>query len=97
MELVRSENYDIVKLDARTGALGVAAERGWIRHMYPGSTLVLQALSDRPVPFDLIRIKLANGSTKDIHFDISSFFPGDPAPAAVSYNSAIQEIISRYQ
>ncbi len=88
-ELVRSLEYDIIKVNAHTHMLGVMAEHRWIHHMYPGCEMKTQALStldriqgvegvkiDRPVHFDVLTIELVDGRTKKVYFDISSFFGG---------------------
>jgi hypothetical protein len=88
-ELVRSLEYDIVKVHAHTHMLGVMAEHRWMHHMYPGCEMKSQALStlDRiqgvegvtvkdPVHFDVMTIMLPDGRAKKIYFDISSFFGG---------------------
>ena len=95
-ELVRSERYDIVKLDVSNHALAMGAEYAWMEQMYPGSKRLLHAGSLGPPHIDMFRISLLNGKSKEIHFAISSFLPGDPSPKASSFNEAIQEIISRY-
>lgn len=88
-ELVRSLEYDIVKVHAHTHMLGVMAEHRWMHHMYPDCEMKMQALStlDRiqgvegvtvkdPLHFDVMTIALPDGRTKKIYFDISSFFGG---------------------
>ena len=87
-ELLRSLQHDVVKIHAHTHMLGVAAEYEWIRHRYPGSETVKQALTTldlisgkkrykaSQIYFDIINIELPNGRQKEVFFDISNFFDG---------------------
>jgi len=86
-ELLRSVAHDVVKISAHTHVLGVAAEYKWIEKRYPGSKPMNQKLTTLDllegkeygkgqVHFDLVTIKLANGQSKEIYFDITSFFDG---------------------
>jgi hypothetical protein len=87
-ELLRSFPFDVVKVNAHTHMLGVAAEHQWIQRRYPDSRLNSQALTtldslqnsdDKPavpIHFDVMSIELSDGRKKKIYFDISSFFSG---------------------
>jgi hypothetical protein len=53
----------------------VAAEYAWIRLHLPGSHPAGQSLREHDgKPYDVIHLKLANGESRDVFFDISSFF-----------------------
>jgi hypothetical protein len=87
-ELLRSIQYDVIKVHAHTHVLGVAAEYEWIRQRYPKSETVQQALTTLDlitgkkkyktdqIHFDVIIVKLSDGRKKEIYFDISDFFDG---------------------
>jgi hypothetical protein len=89
-EMLRTVQRDVIKVHAKTHALGVAAEYVWLNHEYPEHRVLRQSLSslalltkdettsfsDDPVKFDVLRIRLASGVEKDIYFDISDFFGG---------------------
>jgi len=84
-ELVRSTKLDIVRVNAHTHMLGVMAEHAWVRKRYPGSDFRQQSLwfleSDTKNPkdrkaFDIIIFKRDDGATKEIYFEINSFFDG---------------------
>lgn len=87
-ELIRSVAHDVVKVDAHTHTLGVGAEYEWKKRRYPGNQMILQQLVEmdlgksksgkkgRKKFFDVLKIKLSDGRTKEIYFDISSFFNG---------------------
>jgi hypothetical protein len=87
-ELLRSINYDVIKVHAYTHILGVAAEYFWISNRYPNSKTTSQSLSTldmitknlkyKPsqIHFDIIHIKEIDGHEKSIYFDISDFFSG---------------------
>jgi hypothetical protein len=85
--LLRSVEFDVVKVHAHTHMFGVMAEHRWIHHSYPKSSVISQSLttlerlkgdddSENPVHFDVMKIKLANGREKKVYFDISDFFTG---------------------
>jgi hypothetical protein len=87
-EMVRSLEFDIVKVHAHTHMLGVMAEHEWIRRRYPGSKLLSQSVTtlerlqrrgnetDSTTHFDVMKIELTDKREKKIYFDISSFFTG---------------------
>lgn len=53
----------------------ISEEYAWIRKYYPGSSFQGQSLIfEKKKPFDVLTIITANGTKKEIHFDISSFF-----------------------
>ena len=54
---------------------GVAAEYEWLKKHYPGYSLVRQTpFKQNGKSYDKVEIKLADGSTKTVYFDISNFF-----------------------
>ncbi len=87
-ELLRSVQHDVVKVHAHTHAIGVAAEHVWIERRYPESVFLEQGLTtldlisgkkkyrNDQIHFDIIKIRLKNGTKKEVYFDISSFFGG---------------------
>ncbi|MDQ7815874.1 MAG: hypothetical protein RDU14_02530 [Melioribacteraceae bacterium] len=87
-ELVRSVDYDVVKVNAHTHMLGVKAEQEWIRRRYPKSNFKSQILTTldalekknsfakNAIHFDVIEIEVGDGRIKKIYFDISDFFTG---------------------
>lgn len=104
-EKLTSLALDVVKINAHTHYLGVAAEYAWIDHNYPNSEKIMQSLTTlelvtgnegyKPgqVHFDVIKIKLPNGREKEIYFDISSFFNG-VASSLLNSNKFIAQKIS---
>lgn len=87
-EKLRSISNDVVKINAYTHPIGIAAEYYWLNQRYPHCNKKRQSLTtldliDRSerydgdqIHFDLIEIELENGREKSIYFDISSFFGG---------------------
>ena len=83
-----SLNVDVVKVNAHTHMVGIAAEHAWINFKYPNSVMMEQSLTtlelltgkddykSGQVHFDIMKIRLADGREKEIYFDISSFFDG---------------------
>ena len=67
-------NADGLTVETAVRVTSVQAERRWIQQNYPGATVESQALLIDPVPMDRITIQLPSGATRDIYFDISSFF-----------------------
>ena len=65
----------IIIKGALSHRLGVAAEYIFIKHKYGGEDVdwkvKIQMLLKGPKPIDLIRIELADGTIRDIYFDIS--------------------------
>lgn len=54
---------------------GVDAEYAWIRNTYPGAGSKSQKLVyHNNVPFDVLSVVMADGSQKDIYFNISNFY-----------------------
>jgi hypothetical protein len=87
-DLLRSVGHDVVKIDAHTHQLGVAAEYEWKKVKYPESKMIMQRLEEmdvgknnngvnaKTIYFDVLEIQLSDGRKKEIYFDISSFFNG---------------------
>jgi len=87
-EKMTSLAFDVVKVNAHTHFLGVAAEYAWIDHKYPSSEKIMQRVTtlelvtgkgtyqSGQVHFDVIKFRLPDGREKEIYFDISSFFGG---------------------
>lgn len=80
--LLRSKEFDIVKVNATTHQLGVLAEYKWIEKFYPKCNSKSQTLSKIEISdlqfvyFDIISINNEKGPFKKIYFDISSFKNG---------------------
>lgn len=78
---LRSQDFDVVKINATTHTLGVRAEREWLNKYYPGYENNMQlldhiALDDgRKLTFDILPIHKGN-KKKDIYFDITDFYSG---------------------
>jgi len=54
---------------------GIHAEYAWIKDKYPGYKLRSQSLSYyNRKPYDIIHITTADGTDRDIYFDISNFY-----------------------
>lgn len=60
--------------NARTEFEGIRAEKAWIDLHFPGAEVASQALITRPKAMDLLTITLPSGGTREVYFDISSFF-----------------------
>jgi hypothetical protein len=81
-DLLRTASHDVVKLYAHSHELGVAAEYRWVSNKYPKSKIQEQALTSLElltgdkgqIHFDRMTIKLPDGHTKVLFFDISTFF-----------------------
>jgi uncharacterized protein YcfL len=53
----------------------IAAEYEWIKTNYPGAQVTSQALlSKNKKHYDLLTFETAEGKTKKVYFDITSFF-----------------------
>ncbi|MFT5821574.1 MAG: tetratricopeptide (TPR) repeat protein [Crocinitomix sp.] len=53
----------------------VSEEYQWLRKYYPGYEMIMQSLvSENGKPYDILNFKTADGITKSVYFDISSFF-----------------------
>ena len=59
---------------AHTEFEGINAEKSWLAEHYPGATVESQALLMGPPAMDLLKITLPSGGTRDVYFDISSYF-----------------------
>jgi hypothetical protein len=104
-ETLRSVAHDVIKIDAHTHQIGVAAEYEWLRQKYPESKMVMQSLvnmnvaksGEKKIYFDVLKIELKNGESKELYFDISSFF-GDGYSSIIDPDSfiarKIQELYS---
>ncbi|MEJ2313772.1 MAG: hypothetical protein P8Y85_03140 [Nitrospirota bacterium] len=87
-EMIRSSQFDVIKVHAHTHSFGINAEYIWINHRYPKYEFLKQTLTTlelmsgkskyetNQIHFDVITIQLPNGKKKEIYFDISSFFSG---------------------
>jgi len=54
---------------------GVSAEYAWLKKNYPGYKVISQSLSQKDnKPYDILRIQTADGTKKEVYFDISNFF-----------------------
>ena len=63
----------IIKEKAET--TGVKAEYKWLEENYPGYKMIQQSLNFKDKkPYDILKIKTAEGKTKEIYFDISNFY-----------------------
>ena len=77
--MLRSQHFDIVKIQAITHVLGVHSEREWINKYYPDYSWGMQKLrnitldGNKSIPFDIICISKGNNH-KEIYFDLSDFF-----------------------
>ena len=60
--------------NAHTEFEGIKAEKDWLAEHYPGATIKSQALLMGPPTMDLLKIVLPSGETRDVYFDISSYF-----------------------
>ncbi len=64
-----------VVIQKKTETLGVKAEYRWLEDNYPGYKMIQQSLNfHNKKPYDILKIKTANGKTKEIYFDISNFY-----------------------
>lgn len=64
-----------IVITEKTEGAGVKAEYKWLNEHYPGYTRLNQSLTTHnKKPFDILKIKTAEGSEKQIYFDISNFF-----------------------
>jgi len=56
-------------------AKSIDSEYEWIRKEYPGSRVLGQALVQNDKKYyDVLTVKLSDGGTKKVYFDINSFF-----------------------
>jgi hypothetical protein len=104
-ELMHGAMHDVIKIEAPIHYLGVAAEYEWMRRRYRGSIKVKQSLrainvaksGERVVFFDVLLIQQRNGKTKELYFDISSFFgDGYSSPQVVADSPIVEQIRDLY-
>jgi hypothetical protein len=104
-ELMHGATHDVIKIDAHIHHLGVAAEYEWMRRRHRGSIKVEQSLrainvaksGERVVFFDVLVIRQRNGTTKELYFDISSFFgDGYSSPQVVADSPMVEQIRDLY-
>jgi hypothetical protein len=104
-QLMHGAAHDVIKIDAPIHYLGVAAEYEWMRRRYRGSIKVKQSLrainvaksGERVVFFDVLLIQQRNGMTKELYFDISSFFgDGYSSPQVVADSPIVAQIRDLY-
>jgi len=104
-ELMQGATHDVIKIDAHIRHLGVAAEYEWMRRRYRGSIKVKQTLQainvaksgERVVFFDVLIIRQRSGKTKELYFDISSFFgAGYSSPQVVADSPIVEQIRDLY-
>jgi len=108
-ELLRSMQFDLVKVNAHTHVLGVAAEYEWVKRRYPDSEFLEQALTTLEliagkskyegdeIHFDVIKIRLPDGYKKEIYFDISSFFNGESSSTIDPHGFIAKKISGFYK
>jgi predicted RNA-binding protein associated with RNAse of E/G family len=54
---------------------GVDAEYKWLKEHFPGYSFIEQSLRNfKKKPYDVLKIKTAEGVEKEVYFDISNFF-----------------------
>jgi hypothetical protein len=71
----REIKRDGLSFETAIVAKSIPDEYKWIQVNYPGSQVVSQALTRKnEKPFDVLTVKLADGSEKKFYFDISKFF-----------------------
>ena len=100
-ELMHGDMHDVIKVNTHAQRPGVAAEYEWMRQRYRGSIKVQQSLrainvaksGERVVFFDVLLIQQRNGKTKELYFDISSFFGAGSSSSKVAADSPIVEQI----
>lgn len=67
------EKAIIIKEKSET--TGVAAEYKWVNAHYPGAKTEKQGLvHHNGTDYDILTIRLSDGSEKDVYFDISRFY-----------------------
>lgn len=67
----------VVILGAMGSMDGVPAEYAWIQRNLPGAKIESQSIEPGEKTYDLFKVTLPNGETRDVYFDISSFFGKD--------------------
>lgn len=99
--ILRTYDFEVVKICASTHRLGVLAERKWINKFYPNYNSYKQSLNriatnDGEKVFDIITIRNEN-IKKNIYFDITDFFDGAPVVFTGNVHEyAKQKIIEIY-
>jgi len=64
-----------IVINAKNEDEGIKAEHSWLREHYPGCRETLQALvPHQGRPYDRIDIVTAEGQSRSVYFDLSSFF-----------------------
>lgn len=59
----------------KTETTGVDAEYAWLRKNYPGYKVEMQSLNQHDgKPYDILKIKTADGVEMSVYFDISNYF-----------------------
>ena len=96
--LLRSVDFDIVKIRATTHRLGVHAEREWLKKFYPDYQNNMQLLDHktindgRVINFDIFPIRKGD-KKKDIYFDITDFYKGAHVPYSGEVNRYAEQKI----
>ena len=105
-ELMHGDMQDVIKVNTHAQRPGVAAEYEWMRRRYRGSIKVQQSLrainvaksGERVVFFDVLTIQQRNGKTKELYFDISSFFgAGSSSPKVAADSPIVEQIRDLYE
>lgn len=109
IEKMASLPFDVVKVNAHSHYLGIAAEYAWIDHKYPKSERLMQRLTtldlatktgeykSGQIHFDVIKFKLPDGRIKEIYFDISSFFDGKTSSLTAPDQFVSKKLMEIYQ
>jgi len=67
------QNAIVIK--EKTETSGVKSEYKWLEENYPGYKMIRQTLNFKgKKPYDILKIKTAEGQTLEIYFDISNFY-----------------------
>lgn len=80
VELITNDGSSIEKaiaIDANDTFTGIKMEHLLLSQLYPGYIFEMQGLiysPDRSEQYDKMRIKTREGDTKDVYFNITSFF-----------------------
>jgi hypothetical protein len=70
-----SSFQNAVVIKEKSESTGISAEYSWLAKNYPGYRSLGQSLVyDKNKPYDIIKIRTADGKEKEIYFDISNFF-----------------------
>jgi len=58
-----------------TESAGIAAERAWLAEHYPGARKLMSGIqADEGRHYDVVKLRLPDGSEKTLYFDITAFF-----------------------